>query len=219
MGAKAKKSDYQASQGDKTNASIAVARQEFFNKNYSPLLRTMKNVQNENLEGTYRGRANADTQQILAQNNSFRNNESVSSAAETGNALLGQYGIADKNVKALKNRSATNVIGTAQGQSADANSMIGQISQLQTSQALNEARAKGQERQARVNAGMQIAGAAFSRGAESGMFGDRAKKLFSAPSLDQPAGSGQGTNYSPYSLANLGQPLQTYSGPTWKPRG
>ena len=70
---------------------------------------------------------------------------------------------------------ATNVLGTARGQAADAQSGMAQASRLATSEALNRARARQDERSARNAAAAQIAGAtAYQSG------GDKTRKFFDA---------------------------------------
>jgi hypothetical protein len=82
-------------------------------------------------------------------------------------AYQGQLGVANTNAKNVQNQMRTNVLGTARGQAADAQTGMAQASRLGTSQALARAQAKQQVASAKFNAAGQIAGAFLMQGAEN----------------------------------------------------
>ena len=66
MGSKPKQQDYQASDGEKASASVAMAEYTYFKQKYDPLLQKMRDDSlGTNDDKTLRGRANADTMQAL----------------------------------------------------------------------------------------------------------------------------------------------------------
>ena len=66
MGSKPKKSEYKASDTEKTQAAIAAADQRYFQQTYDPLLVEMRDkAATEDVASTLRGRAQADTMQAL----------------------------------------------------------------------------------------------------------------------------------------------------------
>jgi hypothetical protein len=71
-------------------------------------------------------------------------------------ALQGQLGIAEKSGLDIQNKMKTNVLGTARGQAADAQSGMAQASRLETSTALNRARANQEVAQSKLNAAVKI---------------------------------------------------------------
>ena len=89
-------------------------------------------------------------------------------------ALGGQLQVANVSGKDIQNKMQTNVLGTARGQAADAQTGMAQASRLGTSQALARAKAKQDVRSARSAALGQVAGAALVAGNEKGLFGDKA---------------------------------------------
>ena len=176
MGSKPKKSEYQATDEEKAAAAVAKANYDFFKANYAPLLREMRDQsRSEDNRRALRGRASADTMQALTSQPTFQQTQNVSRAGDLSQALGGQLGVANASAKQIQNQMATNVLGTARGQAADAQSGMAQASRLATSEALNRARARQQERSARTSAAAQIAGAtAYQYG------GDKTRKFFDA---------------------------------------
>ena len=66
MSSKPKQQDYQASEAEKTQASVAKAEKDYFNQTYAPLLREMRDkASSEDLGSVARGVAGADTMQAL----------------------------------------------------------------------------------------------------------------------------------------------------------
>lgn len=168
MGSKPKQKDYEASDAEKASASVAMAEYQYFKQRYDPLLQQMRDKSmNEDVASGLRGRANADTMQALTSQPNYQQTQSTSATGDMAQAYQGQLGVANTNAKNIQNTMRTNVLGTARGQAADAQSGMAQASRLQTSQALQRAQANQQVAQAKFNAAGQIAGAALMQGAEN----------------------------------------------------
>nr|WP_273424927.1 hypothetical protein [Halomonas sp.] len=167
MGSRPKKEDYEATDAEKASASVAKANFDFFQQQYAPLLREMRDQsQSEDNRRALRGRANADTMQALTAQPTYRATQNVTSSGDLSQALGGQLGVADASAKQIQNQATTNVLGIARGQAADAQSGMSQASRLATSEALNRARANQQVRGARNAAIAEIAGTAFDVGSQ-----------------------------------------------------
>tara|TARA_R110002050_G_scaffold17242_3_gene51405 strand:- start:3702 stop:4304 length:603 start_codon:yes stop_codon:yes gene_type:complete len=164
MGSKPKQQDYQASGAEKASASVAMAEYKNFKKKYDPLLQEMRDKSlTEDVTTSLRGRANADTMQALTSQPSYQGTQSNTSAGDMAQAYQGQLGIANTSGKDIQNKMQTNVLGTARGQAADAQTGMAQASRLGTSQALTRAKANQAVRSAKTSAIGQIAGAAVSK--------------------------------------------------------
>jgi hypothetical protein len=168
MGSKPKQQDYQASGAEKASASVAMAEYKNFKKKYDPLLQEMRDKSlTEDVTSGLRGRANADTMQALTSQPSYQNTQSNTATGDMAQAYQGQLGIANTSGKDIQNKMQTNVLGTARGQAADAQTGMAQASRLGTSQALTRAKANQTVRSAKASAIGQIAGAAVSKYGES----------------------------------------------------
>lgn len=180
MGAKPKKSDYEATDAEKANAAVAMAEYQYFKQKYDPLLQQMRDESMKmDPSQTLRARANADTMQALSEP-SYQATQSVGAAGDMSQALSGQLGVASQSGKQVQNQMRTNVLGTARGQAADAQSGMAEASRIATSEALNRARANQEVRQARTTALGQLAGAAGYKYAESKGKTDGIDKFFAA---------------------------------------
>lgn len=187
MGSKPKASEYKASAAEKASASVAMAEYKNFKKKYDPLLQQMRDQSmTEDVTTTLRGRANADTMQALTASPYYQQTQEVNIPSEMGRALGGQLQVANVSGKDVQNKMKTNVLGTARGQAADAQSGMAQASRLGTSQALTRARAAQTKRSARNKALGQIAGAAMVYGAEKGMFGDKGSPAVAPDGMGNP---------------------------------
>jgi|TARA_Y100000401_G_scaffold10424_1_gene7122 hypothetical protein len=165
-----KQQDYEASEEEKVSASVAKANYDFFKSNYAPLLKQMRDQsQSDDNRLALRGRASADTMQALTSQPTYMATQDVEGAGDISQALAGQLGVADKAAKNIQNTAATNVLGVARGQAADAASGMAKASRLATSDALARARGKQQVRSARTQALGKIAGAGIMKyGEETG---------------------------------------------------
>lgn len=166
MGAKPKKSDYQASENEKVSAAVGKAEYDFFKKEYAPLLREMRDkvdIDAEDNKRLLRGRASADTMQALG-DSSYAASQDQNRSSDTASALLGQYGVAAQSAKDIQNKMASNVLGIARDQAADAQTGLAQASRLATSDALNRARNRQATAQAKLNAAVDIGSAFVKQG-------------------------------------------------------
>jgi len=203
MGSRPKKSDYQASEAEKTSAAVGKAEYEYFKQNYAPLLRQMRDsVDSDDSGKILRGRANADTMQTLS-NTTYEGSQNVDRSGDTASALLGQYGVADQSATDIRNKKATNVLGTARGQVADAQTGLAQASRMATSTALDRAKNRQDVAQAKLNAAVDIGSTLVTQGIKNKRTGG---SLFSpgnyAQSLDAPNPTARGAVKPDGSLAN-----------------
>tara|TARA_R110000823_G_scaffold76091_2_gene173867 strand:- start:1544 stop:2215 length:672 start_codon:yes stop_codon:yes gene_type:complete len=167
MGSKPKQQDYQASAGEKASAAVAMAEHKFFKENYDPLLKSMRDKSlTDNTTQTLRGRANADTMQALTKPSADRA-LSGANGGDMAQAYQGQLGIANTSGKDIQNKMQTNVLGTARGQAADAQTGMAQASNLATSAALTRAKAKQDVADAKMSAVGQLAGSFLAQGLDN----------------------------------------------------
>ena len=165
MGSKPKQQDYQASEGEKASASVAMAEYTYFKQKYDPLLQKMRDDSlGTNDDKTLRGRANADTMQALTSAPMAQQAMSGQGSEDLAQAYQGQLGIADKSAEDIRNKKQMNVLGTARGQASDAQSGMAQAANLATSEALERAKNKQMVSQAKMTAIGQVAGAALAQG-------------------------------------------------------
>lgn len=168
MGSKPKQQDYQASEGEKASASVAMAEYTYFKQKYDPLLQKMRDDSlGTNDDKTLRGRANADTMQALTSAPMAQQAMSGQGSEDLAQAYQGQLGIADKSAEDIRNKKQMNVLGTARGQASDAQSGMAQAANLATSEALERAKNKQLVSQAKMTAIGQVAGAALAQGMQN----------------------------------------------------
>ena len=168
MGSKPKQQDYQASEGEKASASVAMAEYTYFKQKYDPLLQKMRDDSlGTNDDKTLRGRANADTMQALTSAPMAQQAMSGQGSEDLAQAYQGQLGIADKSAEDIRNKKQMNVLGTARGQASDAQSGMAQAANLATSEALERAKNKQLVSQAKMTAIGQVAGAALIQGMQN----------------------------------------------------
>lgn len=142
---KPKKSDYQASEVEKINASIALADKKFFKENYLPKQKEFAErsfKEQETLMSLGEGRAQADTMQALTQNPNRRAVASVDSEADLASAASAQQlqGTAQGLTGARSDQIAG--IKSANQMAAQTASGLSQASKIATTDTLNQARAK-----------------------------------------------------------------------------
>jgi hypothetical protein len=167
MGSKPKQQDYQASAGEKASASVAMAEYKYFKEKYDPLLQQMRDKSlSEDTTSSLRARANADTMQALSGASSQRAIKGAD-GGDLAQALQGQLGIANQSGLDIKNKMQTNVLGTARGQAADAQTGMAQAANLATSEALTRAKNKQTVANAKMTAAGQVAGAALMQGMQN----------------------------------------------------
>lgn len=173
FGSKPKKAEYEPSEDEKTSASVALAEYNSFKKKYQPMLLEMRDKsKSEDPTNLLRGRANADTMQALTSETSYEDTQANNKPSEMSQGLQGQLGVANQSGKDVQDKLGANVLGTARGQVADAQTGMAKASRLATSDALTRAKGKQDVRAAKTKAIGQVAGAAIQLGAEKGMFGE-----------------------------------------------
>ena len=164
MGSKPKQKDYEASAAEKTSASVAMAEHKYFKEKYDPLLQKMRDSSlQDKATDTLRGRANADTMQQLTKPSAQRAMQGAN-GGDMAQAYQAQLGIANTSGKNIQNTAQTNVLGTARGQAADAQTGMAKASQLATSEALTRAKNKQTVSQAKMTAAGQVAGSLLAQG-------------------------------------------------------
>jgi len=168
MSSKPKKSEYKASEAEKTQASVAQAEKNYFNENYAPLLREMRDQSmQEDLGGVARGVAGADTMQSLTGKPTLSGARSVDESADLASAAVGQMAAASAQGLAASRKQQTGVLGTARGQAGEAMSGLAQASRIQNTKDLQAAKAKQMVRQAKFNAAEQIGSALIAQGQDN----------------------------------------------------
>lgn len=168
MGSKPKKQDYQASSAEKASASVAMAEYQNFKKKYDPLLQEMRDKSlTEDVTTSLRGRANADTMQALTSQPTYQATQSNTRAGDMAQAYQGQLGIANTSGKDIQNKMQTNVLGTARGQAADAQTGMAAASRLGTSQALTRAAANQTVANSKMAAATQLGSAFVAQGLDN----------------------------------------------------
>lgn len=165
MSKKPKAQNYEPSEADKVNASVAMAEYNFFKRNYDPLLQTMRDEsRSDDATKTLRARSNADTMQALTSDMSLQESQRIDAGSDMAQAVQGQLGQATAAGKNIQNQMQTNVLGTARGQAADAQKGMAAASRLGTSEALARAKAKQDVANAKFAAVGQLAGSALGAG-------------------------------------------------------
>ena len=168
MSSKPKKQDYQASEAEKTQASVAKAEKDYFNQTYAPLLREMRDkASSEDLGSVARGVAGADTMQALTGRPTLSGARSVDESADLASAAVGQMAAASAQGLAASRKQQTGVLGTARGQAGEAMSGLAQASRIQNTKDLQAAKAKQMVRQAKFNAAEQIGSALIAQGQDN----------------------------------------------------
>ena len=164
-----KKSDYEATEGEKMNASVAVAEQKRFKELYDPLL---QNIRDESLTQNFseiaRGKANADTMQALTgEPMEYRNTQNVGRAGDLGAALGGQLQQANVQAKKAQNQTQSGVLATARGQQETTAQALNNIGKIESTAALAKAKANQEVATAKFKAGAQLAGSYVLQGLEN----------------------------------------------------
>lgn len=164
-----KKSDYEATEGEKMNAAVAVAEQKRFKELYDPLMLQMRDESlTQNFSEIARGKANADTmQQLTGAPTQYRNTQNVGRAGDLGAALGGQLQQANVQAKQAQNQTQSGVLATARGQQETTAQALKNIGQIENSAALDKAKANQQVATAKFNAGAQLAGSFVLQGLEN----------------------------------------------------
>lgn len=166
MGKGPKKSDYEATEGEKMNAAVAVAEQKRFKELYDPLLLKMRDESlTQNFSEIARGKANADTMQALTGAPlQYQNTQNVRRAGDLGAALGGQLQQANTQAKTAENQTQSGVLATARQQQDTTAKALNNIGKIESSAALAKAKANQQVSTAKFNAAASVALAAGMQG-------------------------------------------------------
>jgi len=168
MSSKPKQQDYQASEAERTQASVAKAEKDYFNQTYAPLLREMRDkASSEDLGSVARGVAGADTMQSLTGKPTLSGARSVDESADLASAAVGQMAAASAQGLAAQRQQQTGVLGTARGQAGEAMSGLAQASRIQNTKDLQAAKAKQQVRNAQTEAAVKLGTTLFKQGKEN----------------------------------------------------
>jgi len=167
MASKPKKSEYEASEAEKINASVANAENKYFAEKYDPIMVEMvSDAMSQNVDNLLAGRAGADTQQALSKP-SLIAARSVDSAADTASAAGAQILRARAGgEKAQKNLALSGLAG-ARGQQQDATTGLATLARLENSATLQSAERKLKNRQANIDGGAMLAQAAYTQGVDN----------------------------------------------------
>ena len=182
MGSKPKKQDYKASAAEQAESRIAAEKAEFFNENYAPLnVAELKDSLTDDIKNLARGRGNADVMQGLT---STPNYAATQNAGGTASDLSGAYqstlGQATAGALDVQNKRAAAAVGSAQGQTAASADSMSLLTNIGTNRTLDKAKNKLLTKQAKLDAGLKIAGAAGQKmfGAKEGQDPNSADKFF-----------------------------------------
>tara|TARA_Y100001937_G_C7112260_1_gene328276 strand:- start:1093 stop:1710 length:618 start_codon:yes stop_codon:yes gene_type:complete len=188
-----KKSEFEATEAEKVQAKVAKAEKDYFNENYSPLLREMRDISlKENYGDFVAGRASADTQQQLAKP-SLMATRSVDGQAEKVSAMMAMQTQAQAQGLGAQRQRQVGVLATARGQQADATTGLASAARIAQSDSLQSAARKQQLRDARTGAAFQMGGTLLAQGFQNldqgaGFFGGEGDQPGSA--LDRKQGAG-----------------------------
>jgi hypothetical protein len=163
MGSKPKKSDYQPSEADRTNAAISLQRYNDFKTKYQPMLVEMRDkAQRTGLVKIAKGRANADTMQVLQnQTPAARAATTVDeTTGDTGRALASQLEKATAQGTNARNEMGAGVLAAANEQALTAQNGLAAVARINTSDTLSNAARRQSERDSKLSALTQL-GTAF----------------------------------------------------------
>jgi hypothetical protein len=168
MSSKPKKQDYKPSAAEIASAAVAKAEKDYFNAQYDPLLKKMRDESlNERVDKTLRARANADTMQTLAAKADYDLSASGADGGDLAQAYQAQLADADEAAIDIRSKKQLGVLGVARGQAGDAQSGMGAAANMGASRVLTQAKAKQTERAAKTAALGQIATSAIVQGAKN----------------------------------------------------
>ena len=168
MSSKPKKQDYKPSAAEIASAAVAKAEKDYFNAQYDPLLKKMRDESlNDRVDKTLRARANADTMQTLAAKADYDLSASGADGGDLAQAYQAQLADADEAAIDIRNKKQLGVLGVARGQAGDAQSGMSAAANMGASRVLTQAKAKQTERSAKTAALGQIATSAIVQGAKN----------------------------------------------------
>lgn len=173
MSNKPKKQEYKPSEPEKLNAAVAKAEKDYFDKNYGPLLRRLRDITDtKDFSNISTGRAGADVLQALTSRPTLQAAQSVDAAADIASAGGSQQLEAERTALGAKREGQVGVLGTGRGQQADAVSGLSRAANIQSTSDLSTARDKLMIRDARLQAGLNVGGTLLGQGIQNRRSGD-----------------------------------------------
>ena len=167
MGSKPSHSDYQPSEADKANASVAMAEYNFAKKHYEPLIqKAAQDSQSGATAKLARGRANADTMQALtgqdAMNPELVGNPDIGRTRTE--AIGAQLGAAGTAAKEADNNAGLGALNAARSRQFTAQNGLATVSRIKTTEALARARDKMTDTQSKLELATQLGSAFIGQG-------------------------------------------------------
>ena len=194
MSSKPKQSEYQATEAEKVQAKVAKAEKDYFNENYSPLLREMRDISLKENYGDYvASRANADVAQTLDKP-SLAAAKSVDSSADRLSASIEMQQKAQAQALSGQRQRQIGVLATARGQQADATTGLAGAARISASNSLQSAQRKQTIRDANMKAGLKMGGVMLAQGFENMNSGGKNASFFN-PGDDVKRSDGAGTRF------------------------
>ena len=197
MSSKPPKSDFEATEAEKMQASIAKAEKDYFNQTYSPLLKEMRDISMKEDYGSFAaGKGQADTMQALSKP-SYAASRSVDAGADLASAAIGQAVQARGQGLAAQRERQVGVLATARGQQAAATTGLASIAKISASENLQQAKRRQLMRDARQEAGLKIGGTMLAQGVQNMGSGDGGSffKNANAPGLAEGFKNLQDSNF------------------------
>ena len=142
---KPKKSDYEASEVEKTNASVGLAQKDFFNKEVLPQIVAKTDqsfTEQEGIIGMAEGTANADFAQALTSNPNRNAVMSVDMQADLTSAGIDQILQGTTQGLAASTNEQVGLVKAGAGINNQTTSALANISKIATTDTLNLAKAK-----------------------------------------------------------------------------
>jgi len=197
MSSKPPKSDFEATEAEKMQASIAKAEKDYFNQTYSPLLKEMRDISMKEDYGSFAaGKGQADTMQALSKP-SYAASRSVDAGADLASAAIGQAVQARGQGLAAQRERQVGVLATARGQQAAATTGLASIAKISASENLQQAKRRQLMRDARQEAGLKIGGTMLAQGMQNLGSGENSSffKNANAPDLAEGFKNLQDSNF------------------------
>ncbi|MGB2145963.1 MAG: hypothetical protein ACPHZ7_03245 [Vibrio toranzoniae] len=165
MGSKPKKQEYKASEAEKQEARIAAEKASHFRKNYAPLNEMeLRDSMSDDVKNLARGRGNADVMQGLTSRLNYQQTQNAGDmVADLSGAYQGTLGQATSGALDVQNKRGTAAVGAAQGQSATSAQASSLLTNIGTNRVLEKAKNKQMLKNARLAAGMKVAGAGMDK--------------------------------------------------------
>ena len=170
MGSKPKKSDYQPSEADRTNAAISLQRYNDFKTKYQPMLVEMRDkAQRTGLVKIAKGKTNADVMQTLERATPAARAATTvdETTGNTGRALASQLEKATAQGTNARNEMGTGVLAAANQQALTAQDGLAAVARINTGSTLAKAAREQSERDSKLSALTQLGTAFVGQGMQN----------------------------------------------------